>query len=528
METIEGSGLDPRYNHKSLRQGRKSGILCHITSLPSPYGIGTLGDEALDFIDFLVLSGQSSWQILPLGLTGFGDSPYQSFSTRAGNPYLIDPDLLIQEGLLRPEDPAAFDFGRDPSRVDFHLMWANRRKLLRRAWETYQGGSFPTLAQEFSRFCLKEDPDWLHDFALFMTLKDLEGGKPWQDWPKAYKLRDPLALLDLERDREDALLFEKFLQFLFFRQWDRVKAYAREAGIEMIGDLPIYVAEDSVEVWLEPGLFQLDEDLKPSRVAGCPPDGFSDEGQLWGNPLYDWEAHEAEGFRWWTDRVAFQLRLYDWLRIDHFRGLESYWAVPYGDKNARRGRWLPGPADALFEAIREALGPLPIIAEDLGYMTVEVEAFRDRTGFPGMKVLQFAFNPDAQSDYLPHNLPEKAVLYTGTHDNDTLAAWFVLADPAELAFAKAYLGLNEEEGLVRGMMRAAATSVCQTVIFQMQDLLELGDESRMNRPGTAEGNWQWRMLPGALTLDLASRMRELTRMSGRLGPGKKGSWPPLP
>ena len=520
METIEGSGLDPRYNYKVLRQGRKSGILCHITSLPSPYGIGSLGEEALGFIDFLVLAGQSTWQILPLGVTGLGDSPYQSFSAKAGNPYLIDLDRLVGEGLLAREAASAFDFGQDPERVDYGLLWANRRPLLGQAWTAFKGGGFESLDHEFAVFTAKEDADWLHDFALFMTLKSAHGGAPWWDWPPGYKLRDPLSLLAFEEAHADALGFEKFLQFLFFRQWEEVRDYAARSGIEIIGDLPIYVAEDSVEVWMEPHLFQLGQDLVPSLVAGCPPDYFSHDGQLWGNPLYEWEAHKAQGFAWWIDRLAFQLRLYDCLRIDHFRGLESYWAVPYGDKTARRGHWLPGPADSLFDALEEALGPLPIIAEDLGYMTTEVDALRERTGFPGMKVLQFAFNPDATSDYLPHNLPENAVLYTGTHDNDSMASWFDLADPDEVAFARRYLGLSEAEGLVWGMMRGAATTVCRRVIYPMQDLLELGDESRMNRPGQAEGNWQWRMQAGSLTLDLAARMRELARMTGRL-PGEK-------
>ncbi len=516
MDSIEGSGLDPRYNFKRLRQGRRSGILCHISSLPSPYGIGSLGEEALAFIDFLTLAGQSSWQILPLGLTGFGDSPYQSFSTKAGNPYLIDLDLLVRDGLLEAQAPSAFDFGQDPEKVDFGLLWDNRRLLLRQAWETFKAKAPDTLKHDYSVFTLKEGADWLQDFALFMTLKSVHGGAPWRDWPDAYKRRDPLALLAFEQDHEDDLAFETFMQFLFFRQWEGVRAYATRAGIEIIGDLPIYVAEDSVEVWMEPQLFQLDSSLTPTFVAGCPPDYFSQDGQLWGNPLYDWEAHKAQGYAWWIDRLGFQLRLYDCIRIDHFRGLESYWAVPYGDRTARRGHWLPGPEDSLFEALEETLGPLPIIAEDLGYMTREVDAFRERTGGPGMKVLQFAVNPDASSDYLPHNLPENAVLYTGTHDNDTIQAWFDLADPAETAFARRYLGLCQDEGLVWGMMRGAATSVCRRVIYQMQDLLELGDESRMNRPGQAEGNWQWRMLPGSLTLDLAARMRELSRMSGRL------------
>lgn len=516
MERIEGTGLDERYNFKVVRRGRKSGVLCHVTSLPSPYGIGTLGQASRDFIDYLLLSGQSVWQILPLGVTGFGNSPYQSFSNKAGNPYLIDLDGLIEEGLLARDLLSAFDFGGDPQRVDYGLLWKNRRRLLRLAFDAFISDGHDGLQEAFNHFKASEDASWLHAYALFMTIKSSEGARPFWLWPDPLKLRDEDSLEAFSQAHWEDLEFEKFLQFFFFRQWGQVRDYASRAGIEIIGDIPIYVAEDSVEVWQEPHLFQLDEDLRPVFVAGCPPDYFSDTGQLWGNPLYDWPAHEEEGFRWWIDRLSFQMRLYDTIRIDHFRGLESYWSIPYGEETARRGHWIPGPADRLFEAARAALGPLSIIAEDLGYMTEEVYQFRERTGFPGMKILQFAFNPDAKSDYLPHNLTDHAVLYTGTHDNDTIAAWFELASPEEVEFAVRYLGLSPAEGYVDGMMRAAATTVCDTVIYQVQDLLGLGDESRMNRPGTLEGNWEWRMLPGALTPLLAARMRELARMSGRL------------
>jgi 4-alpha-glucanotransferase len=453
--------------------------------------------------------------ILPLGATGFGDSPYQSFSSRAGNLYLIDPDELVRKGLLSEDAPKQFDFGDDPEGVDYGLLWKNRRDLLCLAWETFQEKSSDSLKQAFATF-RKNESDWLQDYALFMTIKATMNGAPWRLWPDPLKWRNPVALVEFAESHRHDILFEQFIQFLFFRQWNRIREYASRMGVAIIGDLPIYVADDSVEVWQNPSLFQLDETLTPTYVAGCPPDAFSDDGQLWGNPLYDWDAHKKQGYEWWIERFRFQMRLYDIVRIDHFRGLESYWSVPYGDKTARRGQWIDGPADSLIEALDEALGPLPVIAEDLGYMTQEVYEFRERFGFSGMKVLQFAFNPDASSDYLPHNLAENTVLYTGTHDNDTIAAWIANADPRELAFAKQYLGLNAEEGYIRGMLRGAATTVCQTVIFQMQDLLTLGDESRMNRPGQAEGNWRWRMLPDKLTLELVSSLRELTRMSGRL------------
>lgn len=520
MEAIEGTGLDERYNYKHVRHGRKSGVLCHISSLASPYGVGTFGDAAFDFVDFLVMGGQSCWQILPIGITGFGDSPYQSVSTKAGNPYFIDLDYLVKDGLLSSEELDEYPFGTDLSKVDFGLLWRHRRCVLKRAWEAFNEGEFSILKEAFRSFQAQENDLWLHDFSLFMTIKAKEQGRPWQSWPEMFRRRNPVALAQFEQQHGDAMLLEQFIQFLFFRQWDQLRAYATASKIEIIGDLPIYVAEDSVEAWLRPELFQFDEQLQPTLVAGCPPDYFSDDGQLWGNPLYDWGVHKKENYAWWIDRMQFQARLFDTIRIDHFRGLESYWAVPYGDKTARRGHWVPGPAEELIDAFHDALGPVSIIAEDLGYMTEEVYAFRKYAGYPGMSVLQFAFNPDATSDYLPHNLTENTVLYIGTHDNDTIAGWFLGADPEEIAFARRYLGLSEQEGLVHGMMRGAATSVCQTVIYQMQDLLGLDNDSRMNRPGTREGNWQWRMLPGELTLDLAGSLRELTQMSGRL-PGER-------
>jgi 4-alpha-glucanotransferase len=520
MESIEGTGLDERYNYKHVRHGRKSGVLCHISSLASPYGIGTFGDAAYDFVDFLVMGGQSCWQILPIGITGFGDSPYQSVSTKAGNPYFIDLDYLVRDGLLSHETVNEISFGNDLSKVDFGLLWEHRRCVLKRAWEAFNECEFSDLKEAFRSFQAQENDLWLHDFSLFMTIKAREQGRSWQLWPEVFRRRDPVALTQFEQQHGDTMLLEQFIQFLFFRQWDQLRAYATASKIEIIGDLPIYVAEDSVEAWLRPELFQFDEQLQPTLVAGCPPDYFSDDGQLWGNPLYDWGVHKKENYAWWIDRMQFQTRLFDTIRIDHFRGLESYWAVPYGDKTARRGHWVPGPAEALIDAIHDALGSVSVIAEDLGYMTEEVYAFRTYTGYPGMSVLQFAFNSDASSDYLPHNLTENTILYIGTHDNDTIKGWFQEADPEEIAFARRYLGLSEKEGLAHGMMRGAATSVCQTVIYQMQDLLGLDNDSRMNRPGTREGNWQWRMLPGELTLDLAGSLRELTQMSGRL-PGER-------
>ncbi|MDD2427844.1 MAG: 4-alpha-glucanotransferase [Eubacteriales bacterium] len=512
---------DEKYNYKEIRTDRKSGVLLHITSLPSPYGIGTMGAEARDFIDFLVQAGQSYWQILPIGPTGFGDSPYQSFSTRAGNPYLIDIDLLIQDGLLKEDEAKQFDFGSEPERVDFSLMWKNRLSLFHLAWKRLSEDNLRSLRLEFEEFIKEEGETWLHEYALFMSLKDAHGGIGWADWPDEFKLRDPVSLVKFSESHKEEIEFCEFMQFLFFRQWERLHVYARNAGIEIMGDLPIYVAGDSVEVWTQPELFQMDENLNPTFVSGTPPDDYSSGGQLWGSPLFKWEAHEADGFKWWIERVRFQMRFYDMLRLDHFRGFESYWAVPYGDATARRGQWVKGPADKLFNAIKDELGDLPLFAEDLGYMTKEVSAFRERTGFPSMKVLQFAFNPNDLSDYLPHNMVENAVLYTGTHDNDTIRGWIEEeASEEELEFAQQYLGLNEEEGFVWGMMRGAATTVAKTVIFQMQDLLELDNKARMNVPATLEGNWEWRMKDGVLSSDLAQKLRELTRISGRISTTK--------
>ncbi len=516
---------DEKFNFKNIRTGRKSGVLLHITSLASPYGIGTLGAAACEFIDFLAQAGQCYWQILPIGPTGFGDSPYQSFSTRAGNPYLIDIDLLIQDGFLKKNEPAKFDFGTDQERVSFSLMWENRLSLFRLAWERMRDGEVPvSLSEEFEQFKHNEEEDWLAEYALFMSIKKAFDGVCYNEWPDEFKFRNAKALADFTAQHQDEIEFRKFLQFLFFRQWERLHLYARDSGVEIMGDLPIYVAEDSVEVWTQPELFQMDENLNPVFVSGTPPDDYAAGGQLWGSPLFKWEAHEEQGFKWWIERVRFQMRFYDMLRLDHFRGFESYWAVPYGDPTASRGQWKPGPADKLFDAIKTELGDLPMFAEDLGYMTKEVSEFRERTGFPSMKILQFAFNPDNLSDHLPHNLVENVVFYTGTHDNDTILGWREEeASEKELDFAKNYLGLNEEEGFVWGMMRGAATTVANTVIYQMQDLLELDNKARMNVPATLSGNLQWRMKPGVLTSELAQKLRNLTGISGRLSSKEPGT-----
>ena len=494
-----------------MNMQRSSGILMPVFSLPSPYGIGTLGQAARDFVDFLKAAGQSWWQILPVGPTGYGDSPYQSFSAYAGNPYLIDLDLLREDALLTQAEIDGVFWGSNPERVDYGAMYQNRLAVLSLACSR----SRKQCAEAVARFSA-ENCEWLPDYALFMALKRRFGGKPWQAWPEDIRLRRPEAM---ERYRTmltaDVELFT-CLQFLFFRQWDDLRAYAAGQGVRIIGDLPIYVAMDSVDVWADPGSFQLDDSLTPKEVAGVPPDYFSADGQLWGNPLYNWDVMRADGFGWWIRRVGGARRLYDLLRLDHFRGFERYWAVPYGAATARGGRWVPGPGMDLLCVLTGWFPDIHFIAEDLGQLTPEVHALRDTAGLPGMKVLEFAFDPEGTGDYLPHNHIPGCICYTGTHDNAPLAAWLAEAAPAETAMAKSYLGLNAEEGPVWGMLRGGMSSVANLFIAQLQDYLELGNGSRINTPGVAEGNWQWRLLPGQLTDTLAERILAMTKRCGRL------------
>ena len=431
---------------------RSSGILMHITSLPGPYGVGTMGRQAFEFVDFLKDAGQHLWQILPLTPTGFGDSPYQSCSAFAGNHYLIDLELLVEEGLLRKEELTGIRWCRKEEKADFGLLYNNRLKVLRLAYSRFPGSG------EFDAFC-RENQAWLGDFALFMALKERHGGKPWYDWEDSLKHRRAGAMEAASRELAEEIRFYCFQQYLFFRQWNALHAYANEKGIRIIGDVPIYVPLDSVEVWSSPELFQLDENLNPTAVAGCPPDGFTEDGQLWGNPLYRWELHEAQGYSWWLNRLRCAGNLYDVIRLDHFRGFEAYWSVPFGDKTARNGKWVKGPAMSFVRALKEGLPELPLIAEDLGFLTQEVLDLRDAGGWPGMKVLQFAFDPKEPSDYLPHTYVRNSVCYTGTHDNMTMRQWFETASDEEVAFAAAYMNLSRKEGYVWGTIRAAMASV---------------------------------------------------------------------
>lgn len=483
-----------------------------IFSLPSPYGIGTLGAEARDFVDFLAAGGQSCWQLLPIGPTSYGDSPYQSFSSFAGNPYFIDLDALAAEGLLERAEYESLPWGDDPARVDYGLLYETRYPVLQKACRRLLAQG----REDFFRFCAAED-EWLGDYALFMALKEQHGGASWFEWEPELRLREPSALTNAAKELAEQVDFWKGVQYLFFRQWNALKSYAQLRGVAIIGDLPIYVSGDSADVWADQAQFQLDKEGRPTEVAGCPPDGFSADGQLWGNPLFDWEYMKKDGYAWWLRRIAFQFRLYDTLRIDHFRGFDSYYAIPYGEATAKNGRWRPGPGIAFFRAVNKALGEKDIIAEDLGFLTPSVRQLLADSGYPGMKVLEFAFDSrDGGNDYLPHCYPRHCVVYTGTHDNDTILGWAASAPADDVAFAKAYLRLTEEEGVHWGMMRAAWASVADLAVMQFQDLLGLGREGRINTPSTLGTNWQWRALPGTYDASLAQRLYAEARLYQRL------------
>ena len=490
---------------------RESGILMHITSLPGPYGVGTMGRQAFQFADFLKEAGQSCWQILPLTPTGYGDSPYQSCSTFAGNHYLIDLDLLVAEGLLQKEDLEGIQWCRKDTKADFGMLYNHRLKVLRKAFARF------TDTAALDEFC-RENDSWLPEFSLFMALKDRFGGKPWYEWEAGVKFRNPDALDKARRELEEEIRFYNFVQYLFFKQWNALHSYCAKKGIAIIGDVPIYVPLDSVDVWSNPELFQLDETLTPTVVAGCPPDAFTEDGQLWGNPIYAWERMEQSGFAWWLRRLAAAGELYDVVRLDHFRGLESYWAIPYGDQTARGGKWVKGPGASFVDALKQGLPELKMIAEDLGYLTQEVLDLRDRSGYPGMKVLEFAFDSREPSDYLPHTYTRNTVCYTGTHDNMTMRQWLDTAEPEALRYATEYMNLRKGEGLVWGTIRTAMSSVSDLCVVPLQDYLDLGAEARMNFPGTlSDSNWTWRAKDGMMSKSLAKKIRGLTALYCRLG-----------
>ena len=481
-------------------------------SLPSPYGIGTMGSAAKDFVDFLHAAGQRYWQMLPAGPTSYGDSPYQSFSSFAGNPYFVDIEILIDDGLLTKEEADSADLGQDPGKIDYGKLYENRIGLLKKA----ASRGMPDDGEALDAF-IEEKKAWLPDYALFMALKRHYGMIPWTEWPdEDIRLHKPEACEKWNRVlREDVRFFE-YIQLLFYRQWSKLRTYANDSGIGIIGDMPIYVAMDSADVWAKPQLFQLNDENLPEEVAGVPPDLFNADGQLWGNPLYDWEAMKQDGFDWWIRRIAGAGELFDVLRIDHFRGFESYYAVPASEKNARKGRWVKGPGAVFVDILKARFPDIDFIAEDLGYPTPEVKALLDGSGFPGMRLLECAFNETDDSDFLPHNYCVNCICYTGTHDNRTVKGWLDSAPEDELSFARNYLALNEEEGFARGVIRAGMSSVAGLFIAQMQDWLELGDEARINRPGIPEGNWTWRMKPGMATGKLAEEIYDMTRLYGRI------------
>ena len=486
---------------------RSSGVLMPMSSLPSPYGIGTMGKSAYQFVDFLKAAGQRYWQLLPLGPTSYGDSPYASFSTFAGNPYYIDLDLLIRDGLLKKSEVENVFWGSDEERTDYGAIYVSRFTVLRRAYER----GIERYAAEFAAF-RAENASWLGNYALFMALKAHFGMRSWVEWEdEDIRLRKPEAVKKYGRELAGDVSFYAFLQFLFFRQWNALRAYAHEKGILFIGDVPIYVALDSADVWSEPKYFQLDEENLPVEVAGCPPDPFTADGQLWGNPLYDWDAMARDGFGWWIRRIEGAQKLYDVIRIDHFRGFESYWSVPFGEKTAKNGTWQPGPGMKLVGVLTSWFHDLDFIAEDLGYITPEVRKLVEDSGLPGMKIMEFSFDAHGDSDYLPHNCGVNSVCYLGTHDNNTVMGWLKSIRKVDRDFAARYMHITEDEGWCWGMIRAGMASSSKLFVVQMQDLLELGAKARMNTPGVPTGNWRWRMLPGAADKELAKKLLLYTK-----------------
>lgn len=493
---------------------RESGILLHPTSLPGRMGIGDLGPQARRFLDWLEAAGQSVWQVLPLGPTGFGNSPYNASSTFAGNPMLISPDRLVDASLLPPS--ALEKLPELPTdRVDFRRATASKNDLLRTSWEYFVAWAPEAVKDDLKAFCeAPEQRVWLDDWALFAALKAKFSGKPWQEWPRELAIRSAAALEEARRELDDEIAYHRYVQFLFCRQWYELKADANRRGIRIFGDLPFYVALDSADVWANPRLFSLDDDARPLYVAGVPPDYFSATGQLWGNPIFRWDRLEEEGYAWWIERLRHSLRLTDLLRIDHFRAFVDFWQVPVGEQTAINGRWVRGPGRPLFDALREALGDVSLVAEDLGMITEEVRELRQSLGVPGMKVLQFGFDT-VDSEHLPHRVTPDTVYYTGTHDNDTAVGWHSVMGTEQRQRVRTYLG-HSASTIHQNMIRTVLVSVAGLAVIPMQDVLGLGSDERMNRPGEPHGNWEWRLQTSQLSDSHAAWMRELTELSGRL------------
>lgn len=491
---------------------RRNGMLLPIASLPSPYGIGGFSKEAYEFIDLLEETGQKLWQILPLGPTSYGDSPYQSFSTFAGNPYFIDLDTLAEKGWLTKEACEASDYGDNESYIDYGRIYNSRFVLLKQAFLN----SDILSDEKFTEFC-KDNQHWLPDYALYMALKNQKDGKSWIEWEEEIRLRKPEAVECYKRELEEECNFYEFLQYEFHEQWTKVKEYAHKKGIQIVGDVPIYVAFDSADTWANPELFQLDEKNLPLGVAGCPPDAFSATGQLWGNPLYNWAYHKKTGYDWWLKRIAYCFDLYDIVRIDHFRGFDEYYSIPYGDETAVNGHWEKGPGMDLFNTVKEKLGELDIIAEDLGFLTESVFQLLKDSGYPGMKVLQFAFDPSEDSDYLTYKYQRNCVVYTGTHDNDTTAGWFEKLSDGDKEVALRYMNsfYTPKEEQHWDLIALAMRSTADTCIIPVQDFLGLGSEARINMPSTLGDNWKWRMTKGAFSEELKEKIRRMTKLYGR-------------
>jgi len=491
---------------------RIAGVLLHPTSLPGPYGIGDFGDELLTFLDWVQSAGLGLWQILPLNPPGYGNSPYGCHSSYAGNPLLISPARLQRNGLLPAgalDEMPSFS----EEHVEFDRVAEFKNRLLRRSWQHFNERARTRYQNDFRRF--EEDNAWLEDWATYAALKGRYAGTAWSGWPHEIAVRDPAALAAAKRELAGEIRYHKYVQFLFFRQWAEIRRAADARDIEIMGDVPIYVAGDSADVWANRELFQLDVNGLPTVVAGVPPDYFSETGQRWGNPLYRWDVLRETNYRWWVSRVRAALRFADVVRVDHFRGFAAYWEIPASEPTAMHGRWMPGPGRALFDAIRAAIGELPLVAEDLGFITPEVDELRKAIGVPGMKILQFAF-AKANSPHLPHMYDPATVVYTGTHDNDTARGWYDAATPDERKNASDYLGLNGRGSIEWAMIRAAFTSVAQIAIVPAQDILGLGSDARMNRPGAGEANWSWRLRPAALDRDHAGRIHRLTELTGRM------------
>jgi 4-alpha-glucanotransferase len=493
---------------------RSSGILLHPSSFPSRFGIGDLGLEADRFIDFLKDSYQQYWQVLPLGPTGYGNSPYMCYSAMAGNYFLISPEKLVDEGLLVAEDFANLpEFPAD--KVNFEQVIPIKVNLLKKACDHFKHHATDVQRKAFHTFCNTRGY-WLNNYALFMALKDAHNGASWNNWEPELAKREPAALARMEHELAPEIFYYKFIQYEFFRQWSELKNYANQNGIDIIGDIPIYVAHDSADVWANPDIFALDEETGAAALmAGVPPDYFSATGQLWGNPVYKWDELQKQDFKWWVQRFEAMLDYVDIIRIDHFRGFEAYWAVPQGEETAMNGEWIEAPGVAFFEVIKQKLGKLPILAEDLGIITPEVEALRDQFEFPGMKVLQFAFGSDPGNPFLPFNYPRNAVVYTGTHDNDTTVGWFNTTNDYEKQNLLLYLGSISPDGINWDLIRLALSSIANQAIIPLQDVLGLGNEARMNYPSTAEGNWEWRYQREVLTKELSDRLKILTKLYGR-------------